>query len=160
MSDDWQSIATNKKTVQRDKIVQKSSYDASIDTDTDFEINSKEENLLIKPKKSHADPAIDELISLVKGAVQQYGFLYKPTRFERFRAKDILYHAPFGEFSERIDLARKDSALRVLHQSMKHEFWRGKITTCEAIYKHYAKVYNDFVRDVGVGDTDLSLFVV
>lgn len=149
----WQGTTTFNKKVKIEEIVKTTSNDVSCDSDSDIVTLSK--------PRSKAAPAISEFVAMIKLAVEKQGFIYKSSKYERARARDILNHKPFGEFSEKLGLDRKESAIRVLLQSTKHDFWRGKIYNCETLYKHYAKVYNDFVRDIDVGGgSDLSSFVV
>lgn len=104
------------------------------------DITSKEvtTSLVVSKQK----PEIDMLIDVIKKTVQEEWMIYKPWKYERWRATNILSWKEFGEICNMAWMSREQFCITIIKVAWIIGFWK-KINNCEILYKYYADVYNE-----------------
>lgn len=93
-----------------------------------------------------SDTGINDLLETIKQQIQSLGFIYKPWKQERNRAKNILTWKDFWAICEQANMSRVDFCKSIIFMSTKLDFWNWKINNAETLYTHYARVYNEAVN--------------
>ena len=105
-------------------------------------INSKE---LTTEVETFWNEDINNMQEFIKKEVENYWYIYKPWKQERNRIKNILTAKQINEIAEKHKMSIYDFVWNIFKLSNKIDFWNWKINNAETFYKHYDKIYNDWL---------------
>jgi len=104
------------------------------------------EETSISIKKDNRNLEINKMQEFIKEKVENYWLAYKPWQYERSRLQNILTWKEINSFAEKHNMDIYEFTEKIIHLSVKLDFWRWKINNAETLYKFYAKVYNEAVK--------------
>ncbi len=107
----------------------------------------------------HWNENINELIESIKQTVQSLWLVYKKSRYERERAQNILTWKDFSETCRIANMTPIKFSENIIKLSTKLDFWKWKIYNCETLYKHYASVYNEWIKKKEEINRDKTLII-
>ena len=97
-------------------------------------------------KVNHSREDINQMQDFIKNLVEEAEYTYKPWKQERNRIKNILTAKQINWLAEKHWMTIYDFVWNIFYLSEKLDFWNWKIYNAETLYKHYPKIYNDWVK--------------
>lgn len=87
-----------------------------------------------------------ELIDKIKAKVESLWMVYRSWEKERINATNIRTSKAFENTAKRFNMTSEQLAFAVIDASMKDKFRSWKINNCEMIYRHYARIINENMK--------------
>ena len=87
-----------------------------------------------------------KLIERIKAKVESLWMVYRSWEKERINATNIRTSKAFENTAKRFNMTSEQLAFAVIDASMKDKFRSWKINNCEMIYRHYARIINENMK--------------
>jgi hypothetical protein len=81
----------------------------------------------------------------IKKEVEKVWYIYKAWKYERWRIQNILTWKDINEIAEKHNMTIYEFVWNIFLLSTQLDFWDWKINNAETFYKHFAKIYNDWL---------------
>ena len=137
----WNKNAEKKRKSVSSNSTQDSTQQTEISTTTQPEISEKQK---ARNTKKHDENV--ELIDKIKAKVESLWMVYRSWEKERINATNIRTSRAFLNTAQRFNMTSEQLAFAVIDASMKDKFRSWKINNCEMIYRHYARIINNDMK--------------
>lgn len=88
---------------------------------------------------------INQMQEYIKSEIEIRWFYYRPWKYERARIKNILTAKEINWIAQKHDMSIYDFVKNIFVLSDNLKFWNWKINNAETFYKHYDKIYNQWM---------------
>ena len=155
-SDSWKKwwAKQGNTNAQKENTQKRNSVSLQDSTQTQPTTQTTEISTTTQPEKSEKQKARNtkkhdenvELIDRIKAKVESLWMVYRSWEKERINATNIRTSRAFLNTAQRFNMTSEQLAFAVIDASMKDSFRSWKINNCEMIYRHYARIINNDMK--------------